>query len=656
MGAGTLLCFIYLLVFLLFDMRGILLKCIGVCDRSSLASANFAHFGGWNWSGEYQAFPFQAKRGDMTQNFLVAAVLLCFGLGLDARAQVNSSVGGTVEDSSKALIPGVTITATNTQTGVTNTVISNESGAYNFAALLPGIYRVSAELPGFKTYTYNDVQLSAGTPVRLNFTLEVGGVAQAVEVTVEAGTLLATSSPSIGEVLSEKRVVGLPITSNNALDLVRILPGFRESPGGNAFDTFAGLPSSTVNTVRDGLSVTDGRFNNGVFSTTTINPDLVGEVRLILTPVDAELGRGSAQVQIFTRSGTNQLRGSAVWNIQNSALDPNTWLNNHTIDPVTGKAATRNWTNQNEYSVSAGGPIKKNKTFFYTLWEQQIHRERNLVDGGVLTDAARLGIFRYFDGWNPQRYGVPNTATPTTSATRVITAVDAFGNPVAPTVNADGTPYSGLGLQCFSVFGTRRLGPGGNMVAFWPGDCPGGSMTLRNNGAALAYLLSGSLDAVEQAYWIDSYQDVQDGKWQSLLTSKEPYREIIINEMAAFAKDDWKITRNLTLNLGLRWEYYGSRYVKGGYATTPGNLGVGLLGINRSTGGTFDNWLLSGTPIFLSGYGNTVPDANALQCTSGAAQPNLPTSNCNKDFLHDDRLHRTRESESGHPSYSRGLS
>lgn len=305
----------------------------------------------------------------MTKKQMFAAAVLCLAFTVHGMGQVNSSIGGTVEDTSKALIPGVTITATNTGTGVANTTISNESGAYNFPVLAAGTYKLTAELTGFKPVTFNDVQLSPATPLRLNFTLEVGGLAQAVEVTVES-TALTSSSASIGEVLSEKRVLDLPITSSNVLDLVRILPGFRESPGGNAFDTFAGQASNTVNTVRDGLSVTDGRFNNGVFSTTTINPDLVGEVRLVLTPVDAELGRGNAQVQIFTRSGTNQYRGSAVWNIKNTALDPNTWLNNHTIDPVTGKTAQRNWTNNNEYTLSYGGPIKKNKTFFYALWEQ----------------------------------------------------------------------------------------------------------------------------------------------------------------------------------------------------------------------------------------------------------------------------------------------
>jgi len=866
------------------------------------------------------------------KKLVVASALAVYLLAGSVFAQVNSSIGGTVEDSSRALLPGVQITATNTGTGVSSMTVSNESGAYNFPAVLPGVYKVTAELPGFKPFAYNEVNVSPGAPVRLNFTLEVGTVTQSVEVTVAADSVLATSSASIGEVLTDKRVIDLPLVSNNVLDLVRILPGFRESPGGNAFDTFAGQASSTVNTVRDGLSVTDGRFNNGVFSTTTISPDLVGEVRLVLTPVDAELGRGNAQVQIFTRSGTNKFAGSASWNLRNTALDPNTWLNNHTIDPVTGKTAQRNWYNNNEYSIAYGGPIKKNKTFFYTLWEQNLHRERTLVDGGVLTDTARLGIMRYFDGWNPQRYGVTNTAPSSTPlATRVMTAVDALGNPATPLYNPTGGAYTGAGLQCISVFGTRRLDTNGNLVPFTASDCPGGSIilpsgnatfwdsnrqafdstgyvlktvlqkmpkanyfgavtslltpdglntatvrwvrrrggnddgntttglgdnwarkqinikidhnfnalhklsgsytmernfadtslpawpngyggdiirkphvvttnftstlspnlvneakfgmrynktdsrgpwendfaenvkditgffkggpdpgytrasgqaypvmvgasgagattssfnfgnnasagvinlsashngnravlytyadtlswtkgkhafkfggeyrpstskgysnispnlpiprvytgagafisplasggtatlpagaltTLRNNAAALSYLMAGSLDSVEQGYWIDSYQDVKDGKWQSVLTAKEPFRDIIINEISAFVKDDWKTTRNLTLNVGVRWEYYGSPYVKGGYGTTTHGLGKGLFGISQTaSGGIFDNWLLPGAPVYFSGYGSNVSAANALQCTSGVAQPGLPASNCKTDFL-----------------------
>src|SRR2546428_5163425 len=246
----------------------------------------------------------------------------------------TATVSGTVSDSTGALIPGVSITATNTQTGIVTTVITNESGTYNFASLQPGVYNLSAELSGFQTHTYSAVQLGLSQQVRLNFTLQVGGVAQSVEVTVAADTLLAATSSSVGGVLPEYRVRDLPTIGRDALELVNIMPGVT-APTSNigtarTSETFAGIYAGTgaVNTTRDGISVSDGRYNNGVFASTSINPDLVGEMRVVVAPADAEMGRGVGQVQILTRSGTNQFRGSAVWNVQNSALDANTWNGN----------------------------------------------------------------------------------------------------------------------------------------------------------------------------------------------------------------------------------------------------------------------------------------------------------------------------------------
>ena len=106
----------------------------------------------------------------------------------------NATVSGTVSDASAALVPGVTITATNNNTGVVTTVLTNEAGAYNFASLLPGVYKVSAALPGFQTKTYTDVQLGNAERLRLNFTLSVMTVDTAVDVSVAADTLLAISS------------------------------------------------------------------------------------------------------------------------------------------------------------------------------------------------------------------------------------------------------------------------------------------------------------------------------------------------------------------------------------------------------------------------------------------------------------------------------
>ena len=124
------------------------------------------------------------------------AALLIFAIFLtNTFAQTtNATLGGTVSDSTRALIPGVTVTAMNTQTGIVTTIVTNETGAYQFASLQTGTYKVTAELPGFQTQAYNAVALGVAQQVRLNFTLQVGAQSQAVEVNVAADTLIATTS------------------------------------------------------------------------------------------------------------------------------------------------------------------------------------------------------------------------------------------------------------------------------------------------------------------------------------------------------------------------------------------------------------------------------------------------------------------------------
>src|SRR6185503_5053157 len=216
-------------------------------------------------------------------------------------------------------------------------------------------------------------------------------------VSVAADTLLATSSSSVGGVLAENRVRELPVVGRDALELVSLLAGIREADsnvGSNrATATFAGIyaGAGAVNTTRDGISVNDGRYQVGVFASTRINPDLVGEMRVIVAPADAETGRGVGQVQILTRSGTNEFRGSAVWNVQNSALNANTWNGNRV-------GTTPTWYNRNQITGSYGGPIIRNKTFFFALFNgQRMYSRQNIVTP-VLTAQAREGFFRYFPG------------------------------------------------------------------------------------------------------------------------------------------------------------------------------------------------------------------------------------------------------------------
>ena len=176
---------------------------------------------------------------------ICVVALLCLFLSVNGFGQsINASVGGTVADPSKALIPGVTITATNTGTGIVNTTVTNESGAYNFPALQPGTYKLSAELPGFQTQTFTDVQLgrrAAGST--LNFTLQVGcgGRHRTSKWRSRRTRFLLRRRNSIGTVLPEYKVRDLPTIAGNVFNLVQNLPGVQRD--GTALWLHGGRPS-----------------------------------------------------------------------------------------------------------------------------------------------------------------------------------------------------------------------------------------------------------------------------------------------------------------------------------------------------------------------------------------------------------------------------
>jgi hypothetical protein len=176
----------------------------------------------------------------------------------------NAQLCGSVSDPAGALIPGVTITATNTGTGVTTTTLTNESGAYTFPSLQPGVYRVRAELPGFQTSTVTNLELGP-IAVRHNFQLQLSTAQTSVEVVAEPLTAVSQSSATVGDVLNQERVSDLPIVGNNVLSLLDVMPGLRVStssaPGlmGPQFSTINGLDLNSVNVTRDGLTTNDTR-------------------------------------------------------------------------------------------------------------------------------------------------------------------------------------------------------------------------------------------------------------------------------------------------------------------------------------------------------------------------------------------------------------
>jgi len=401
--------------------------------------------------------------------------------GLYGQSQF-AQVSGTVQDQTGALIPGVTVTATDVNTGVVTTQLTNEAGAYLFASLLPGTYKISAALSGFQTQTLTDVRLGQGEQYRFNFSLKVANAATSVEVSIPTDSLIATSSSTVGQVLTEQRIEALPLVGNNVLNLISTLAGVGNDAGninsvfGREAVTLAGVATSNVTTMRDGIMVQDTRWPGGINSATVMNPDLVGEIRLILAPVDAELGRGNGSVQISTRSGTNRFAGSATWSFRNSALNADTWANNRSVPHNPP-----NWVNDHQYTVAYGGPIIKNKTFFYAVFDGVTNRNRSLVTTQVLTPCARLGIFRYYDRWNNGNA----TSAETTGVNAATPVVDLSGNPRRPAFepNTNGaTPYTG-DLRFISVFGPLASNPTKNDCS----DAAISATTLRPNGTASSW-------------------------------------------------------------------------------------------------------------------------------------------------------------------------
>jgi hypothetical protein len=354
-----------------------------------------------------------------------------FFLTVSAWAQsTNASIYGTVVDASSAAVAKAAVVATNTKTGVALPTVTNDSGVYIFPSLLPGEYQVSAELTGFRKAVAAHITLDVGSKISVDLKLEVGTASETVSVESTASPLEAVNT-SVSNVVTLERVQGLPLQSLDAGALIALQPGV-------VGDVINGARSQSQNVSLDGINIQETRYNGGLAggNTTTVNAvDLIAEFRVSTAPVDAENGRGMAQVQMISRSGTNEIRGSAFGFNRVTALSANSWFNNQLgRNPDGSLVAPRNFLIRNQFGARVGGPIIKNKTFGFFLYEGQRQKTNVTQNTTVLTAQARQGIFRFFPG------------AQNANATAAAPTVDLSGNPVTPAA-ATGA------LQSVSLFG-----------------------------------------------------------------------------------------------------------------------------------------------------------------------------------------------------------
>jgi len=365
--------------------------------------------------------------------FAVAAVLT-FAASYAVAQSTDATISGSVIDPSGAGIAGSRVIARNTQTGVASESETNAAGVYVFAALQPGTYQISADHPGFRKYVINELEVEVGAKLSLNLSLEIGATAEVIEVRAEAVQQLAYLSASVGTVISGKRVLELPLAGRNAMDLLKTQAGVTGANGGQNFN---GARVGSLNISVDGTNAQDNLLNSLFLATVSsgISVDRIEEFRIVTSPADAELGRGSGQIQALTRSGTNTFHGSLFEEHRDRSLNANSFFNNQ-------RGQGRDRLIRNFFGGRVGGPIRKNRTFFNFFYERRYERFSQTVTSTVLTSQARQGLWRFYPG---ARNANALSPTPT---------VDLDGNPVRPAA-ATGD------LQTINVFGRdpNRMAP-----------------------------------------------------------------------------------------------------------------------------------------------------------------------------------------------------
>ncbi|HQF86519.1 MAG TPA: carboxypeptidase regulatory-like domain-containing protein [Acidobacteriota bacterium] len=575
---------------------------------------------------------------------LVLSLLLAF-LAVSAMAE---GIEGVVKDNTGGVIPGVTVILTSTDTGATRQALSDDNGFYIFTNLRIGNYEIKAELEGFQPVKITGIKLSVGENLNFPVVMTVSEVTTEVEVRAEVEQVETTTS-QLDTVIDEKRITDLPLNGRNPLSLIYLTPGVVQGQTGYA--SANGGRERGNNYQIDGI---DNNYTQTIGNTVDINVDATSEFRVVTSNPSAEYGRaGGAIIDVVTKSGTNEFHGAAFYFLRSENFDAKTWAQNRN-DLEKGDFK------RHQYGASIGGPIVKDKVFFFFNTEILDYRASATSSGAVpypswvadnVTNPAIAQIFSLYPAPNGDEvipgvsayyyWGQPDVldteqytakvdynfneahsfsfrwiynhgvdpalnSLPTFQDDRpwngkqqqwgadwtwIVspTIVNSFklgysrGNNswVRETIDADlvfggyavdpqtyFTSYTGLWgygseystLNMYQVKDTVTWTLGTHALKFgmdlrWNQNNGGtGFNTIpavffdgwRHGGDTLANIAAGTADYVNHGVYSDG---------TTFSTAISDWRGWRQKEWDFFVQDDWKILSNLTLNMGLRWEY-----------------------------------------------------------------------------------------------------
>jgi len=329
-----------------------------------------------------------------TVSFAVLSIMLL--APFVARAQSLASVSGFVTDPTGAVVPSAKVTITDIARGVPVTTTTNQDGVFLVKNLIPSTYKITAEASGFQTYVLNSFPLTATQEAVLNVTLQVGTSSQAIEVSGQV-QLVEPSNATLGGLVSSKAIADLPLVNRNVLTLMAVQPGVTPTTPNNYQSnfftsairySFNGGLESTSDFQLDGISILNQSDIPGIMGLTMLpSIDSVDEMRVQTSSYSASYGRsGGGIATMVTKSGTNMFHGTAYEFLRNNAFNANGFFSNRSgakIAPL----------HINQFGGSLGGPVIKNKTFFFGLFEKNINNSGGFSLFSVPTALQRAGDF-----------------------------------------------------------------------------------------------------------------------------------------------------------------------------------------------------------------------------------------------------------------------
>jgi len=330
----------------------------------------------------------------------IAAAIVFLAAHLASAQAGTAGLTGTVKDAQGAVVPGATVTATNQSLGTARTTTSNAEGAYSIPGLQPGDYTVKVELTGFRTLVHEKVEVRVDSITPVDAVLQLGSLSETVTVS-EVTPIVNTSDASVGNTMSHETIERLPVEGRNVVHLLSLQPGAVFIPTTNAnttdprYGAVAGSRADQQNVTLDGIDVNDAQLQAAYTSAVRMTQEALQEFKVSTSNYGADAGRSSgAQVSLVTRSGTNQYDGSAYGFIRRTGTSSNEYFLKLT-QLLSNQPSEAPKLDKNIFGGALGGPLRRNRTFFFGNYEGLQENSERPVTRAVPSDSLRDGVLMY---------------------------------------------------------------------------------------------------------------------------------------------------------------------------------------------------------------------------------------------------------------------